>query len=372
MKLFFLNTIFIILCFSGLRANKVTVLVDYTMTKGKIDGLKKNYPQIFKDVNDVVVIYLGSGNKLQPSNKYDIFKPSCKFDESIELANFLDNNNFSFNCIINLPVSCQEIQRDYALPLIENLSKQNKKDLKRSSSTLVIDLKGVSTMENPLLELYANNRLVESGEEVEFNVKISNIKSITNSRIEWIVNGNKIKIIEVLDETKNFTFKTDIQTISSVKSQLVINGCIYESPAIEISVIKCEFSVPYSLDFNSPLAFSTYEKYPNRHIVKPLNNSDQSKIILIKQRCFFKEFQLEVSNLNGDILNIVDYKINESNSREILQFLSIKDNNIKAIDIKEAVENYPTQELYIKVIPKNLNIPYNNLPKYEVFFKECQ
>lgn len=358
--------------FSGYCANKVTVLVDYTMTKGRIDGFKKNYPQIFKEETDITVVYLGSGIKKLTSNKYDDFKLSCGFDECSEITSFLDNNNFNFTCSVNFPTTCFDLQKDYAITSIENLSKQEKKELKRSLNTLLIDLKGVNKIENPLIELYVNNRVVDAGQEVELSAKISNIKSIENSRLEWIFNGNKMKIIEIFDESKNFTFRTDLAVNTTVKCQLVINGCIYESAALNITVNECDFSIPYSLEFNAPLAFKINEKYPNRHIIAPLNNSDQSKIILIKQKCYFKEFELEVSNMSGMVLNKVPYKINELKSRELLQFLSISENNIKAIDIKEAVENYPAQELFIKIIPKNLNIPYNNLPKYEVFFKDCQ
>ena len=372
-----MKTIFILLTlfssiFSAFCANKVTVLVDYTMTKGRIDGLKKNHPQIFKEKTDIIVIYIGDGIKKLTSNKYEDFKLSCGFDECSEISSFLDNNNFNFTCSVNFPKSCSDLQKDYAIASVENLSKQEKKELKKSTTTLLIDLKGVNSMDAPLIELYANNRVVDAGQEVEFNAKISNIKSVENSRLEWVFNGNKMKIIEIFDESKNFTFRTDLTGNTSVKCQLVINGCIYESAALNITVNECDFSIPYSLEFNAPLAFKINEKYPNRHIIAPLNNSDQSKIILIRQNCFFKEFELEVSNMSGMVLNKVPYKINEVKSRELLQFLSISENNIKAIDIKEAVENYTTQELFIKIIPMNLNIPYHNLPKYEVFFKDCQ
>jgi len=372
MRFLILSLILIFSNFSGYWANKVTVLVDYTMTKGRIDGLKKIYPKIFNEKRQVDIVYLSSGIKMLTSNKYEVFKPSCKFDERTELIRFVDNNNYDFKCVVNLPNSCLEVQQDYAIASIDNLPKDGKKDLKRSSNILLIDLKGVITIETPLIELYANNSIVDVGQEVEFRAKISNIKSVSDSRFEWIINGENTKIEQITNETKNFTFRTDLQSNSLVKCQLVINGCTYESSALEISVNECEFSVPYLLDFNAPLAFSMKEKYPNRHYIAPLNNSDQSKIILIKQKCFFNEFELEVSNMAGIILKTEPYKIDEEKTREILQFLSIKDNKIKAIDIKATIEYFPAQELFIKVIPKNLNIPYNNLPKYEVFFKDCQ
>jgi hypothetical protein len=372
MKALLLYLILFCSIFSGYCANKVTVLVDYTMTRGRIDGLKKTHPQMFKEKTDIIVVYLGGGIKKLTSNKYEDFKLNCKFDECSEITSFLDNNNFNFTCSVNFPKSCSDLQKDYAIASIENLSKQEKKELKRSINTLLIDLKGVNTIENPLIELNTNNRVVDAGQEVEFIAKISNIKSIENSRLEWIFNGDKMKIIEIFDESKNFSFRTDLQSNTSVKCHLIINGCVYESSILNISVNECTFSIPYSLEFNAPLAFKTIEKYPNRHYISPLNNSDQSKVILIKQKCSFKEFEVEVSNMSGIVLNKEPYKIDEGKSRELLQFLSISDINIKAIDIKEAVENYPSQELYIKIIPKNLNIPYNNLPKYEVFFKDCQ
>jgi hypothetical protein len=102
-----------------------------------------------------------------------------------------------------------------------------------------------------------------------------------------------------------------------------------------------------------------------------MNDSNGSRVILIKQDCFFSEFEMEILNQNGAVIGRKVFQINDKSSNQILQFLSIRDKSIVAVDVQDLIDPYKEQFIFIKIIPTKIQMIERNIPKYEVFFTSC-
>jgi hypothetical protein len=102
-----------------------------------------------------------------------------------------------------------------------------------------------------------------------------------------------------------------------------------------------------------------------------MNDSNGSRVILIKQDCFFSEFEMEVLNQNGAVIGKKIFQINEKSSNQILQFLSIRDKTVVAVDVQDLIDPFKEQFIFIRIIPTKIPMIERNIPKYEVFFTSC-
>jgi hypothetical protein len=348
--------------------NKVTILVDYTMTKNRIDAIKKDYTYLFNENTDLEIFYLGKGLINPKFNKYEDFKTSCGFDECKEITNFLDNSDFIFKCFLKKFPKCINVQEDYSIPIWEPGSKlknkADKKSLRKSKNTLLIDLKGGSYNILPELSISTSESEIEAGQEIILNAQLTNTNISNSGILEWFTNDIKV-------ENRKLKYTTTLDENTIFKCTWKFENCIIESNKIEIFVRKCEAPIPYFLYFDEPLIYGKKKENPNTVYIYPLNSSNAPKIILLKQSCYFKEFELQILNTNGIILKTKTFQIDEYRSRELLKLLNIIDENIKAIDIQTIIDPFKEQVLYLKVIPTKINMSERNIPKYEVFFTSC-
>ena len=351
--------------------NKVTILVDYTMTKNRITAIKKDYPYLFNEKTKIEIFYLGKGLINSKSEKYEDFKTSCGFDECKEITNFLDNSDFIFKCFLKQFPKCIDVQADYSIPIWEPgsklnkaLNKADKKSLRKSKNRLLIDLKGGSYNTLPELSISTSESEIEAGQEIILNAQLTNTNISNSGILEWFANDIKVEI-------KKLKYTTTLDENTIFKCTWKFENCTIESNKIEIFVRKCQDSIPYFLYFEAPKIYGKQDGYPNRFYIYPLNSSNAPKIILLKQSCYFKEFQLQILNSKGVILEKETFQIDESRSRELLKLLNIIDENIKAIDIQTIIDSYKEQVLFLKVIPTKINTSERNIPKYEVFFTSC-
>lgn len=347
--------------------NKVTILVDYTMTKNRIAAIKKDYPYLFNEKTELEIFYLGKGLVNSKYEKYEDFKTSCGFDECKEITNFLDNSDFIFKCFLKQFPKCIDVQADYSIPIWEpgsKLNKADKKSLRKSKNRLLIDLKGGSYNTLPELSISTSESEIEAGQEIILNAQLTNTKISNSGILEWFENDIKV-------DNRKLKYTTTLDENTIFKCTWKFENCTIESNKIEIFVRKCQEPIPYFLYFEVPKIYGKQGTNTSRVYIYPLNSSNAPKIILLKQSCYFKEFQLQILNSKGIILETKTFQIDESLSRELLKLLNIIDENIKAIDIQTIIDPFKEQVLFLKVIPTKINMSERNIPKYEVFFTSC-
>lgn len=348
--------------------NEITLLVDYTITKARIENIKQKYAKIINEKSVLKIKYLGKeGFVKEQSNKFEELKYNCGIDECKELIDFYETNTFNFSCFIREFSNCSSLQDEYNLSTYtseKSLSKDEWRKLKKSNTILLIDLKGLGTILLPKISIVSSKNEINAGEEVIFKSEFSNFESFNFKNIDWYEND-----INVEKSAKEY--RTIPEEDIEVKCIYVFDDCQIESELLHVEVKKCDNIIPFSLYFDAPEIFSRNSRNENRIYVYPLNNSEASKVLLIKQACYFNEFEIQVLNKEGEILGSSLIQINEAKSNEILQILNIRDKSIRAVDIKEFVDNYKEEFIFIKLIPTKINIAEKNIPKYELFFTSC-
>jgi hypothetical protein len=365
MRNYFLLSLTTLLFAFNSHAKTVSILVDYTMNKARLETIKEKYPKIISEKSDIRIIYLGKpGYYSGKLNKFEEFKVKCGFDPCLELESFYESNTFGFTCFLREYSKCSTFIDDYNIPSISTLSKTEKKKLKKSDVILLIDFKGIEIKPLPQIIINASNIEIEAGEEIIFNSQFLNSQISDFNSIEWFENGIKV-------EKGSKEYRTSPEESIIVKCKWYFEDCAIESNVLNITVKKCQNSIPYSLYFEAPEIFDRKEKNQNRVYIYPLNDSYASKVILIKQSCYFNEFKMQVLDKDGNFKSEKIFQINEKSSNDILQVLSIRDKSIYAVDVQELIDKYKEQVIQIKIIPTKISMLERNIPKYEVYFTSC-
>ena len=360
-----INTTFLFLfVFSSLKlyGNTVHVIVEKTMNKNRIELIKEKYSDVMSKKTILDIIYLGKGITKEKSGKYEEFKVGCGFDECAEIDDYINENRYDFICLIREFPKCTNLQEEYGLSNIADLNKTQKKNLKKSDKILLIDLKGIEKQSLPSIILTANVNEVNAGEEVFFTAQISNSSFV--GTLEWFENGIKV-------ESRVLKYSTIPDQDIQVTCKWSFEECKVESNTTFIKVKQCESAIPFSLYFDNSAIYSRNVKNPNKVYIYPMNDSNGSRVILIKQDCFFSEFEMEILNQNGAVMGRKVFQINDKSSNQILQFLSIRDKSIVAVDVQDLIDPYKEQFIFIKIKPTKIQMIERNIPKYEVFFTSC-
>lgn len=345
-----------------LYGNTVHVIVDYTMNKNRFDLIKEKYSDVISKKTILDIIYLGKGITKEKSGKYEEFKVGCGFDECAEIDDYINENRYDFVCLIREFPKCSNLQDEYGLSNIADLNKSQKKNLKKSDKILLIDLKGIEKQSLPSIIITANMNEVNAGEEVIINAQISNT-SLAGT-LEWFENDIKV-------ESRVLKYSTIPDQDIQVACKWSYEECNVESNIAYIKVKQCESAIPFSLYFENSAIYSRNVKNPNKVYIYPMNDSNGSRVILIKQDCFFSEFEMEILNQIGTVIGRKVFQINDKSSNQILQFLSIRDKSIVAVDVQDLIDPFKEQFIYIKITPTKIPMIERNIPKYEVFFTSC-
>ena len=359
-----ITTLLFLFLFSSLKlyGNTVHVIVDYTMNKNRLDLIKEKYSDVISKKTNLDIIYIGKGITKEKLGRYEEFKVGCGFDECAEIVDYINENRYDFSCLIREFPKCSNLQDEYGISIITDLNKSQKKNLKKSDRILLIDLKGIEKQSLPSIIINANVNEVNAGEEVIFNAQISNT-SLAGT-LEWFENGIKV-------ESRVLKYSTIPDQDIQVTCKWSFEDCKVESNMAYIKVKRCELAIPFSLYFENSAIYSRNVKNPNKVYVYPMNDSNGSRVILIKQDCFFSEFEMEVLNQNGTVIGKKIFQINEKSSNQILQFLSIRDKKVVAVDVQDLIDPFKEQFIFIRIIPTKIPMIERNIPKYEVFFTSC-
>jgi hypothetical protein len=351
---------FFLFLFSSLNlfGNNVHVLVDYTMNQNRLNQIKEKYSIAFSKKTDVHIIYIGKG-EISKSDKYDPFKVSCGFDECEEINDYLNENQYDFVCVIRELSKCNRLQDEL---YFEDLNKSQKKNLKKSDNILLIDLKGVEIQPLPSISITPSEAEINAGEEILFNAQISNTS--LKGTLEWFENGIKV-------ESRILKYSTMPENDVQIICKWNFEDCTVESNEVNIKVKRCQSAIPYSLFFDNSAIYSRNINNSNKVYIYPMNDSNGSRVLLIKQDCFFSEFEMEILDKNDSLLGKKIFQINNKSSNQILQFLSIRDNSILAVDVQDLIDPFKEQFIYIRIIPTKIPMLEQNIPKYEVFFTSC-
>ena len=345
----------------NLFGKNVDVLVDYTMNKNRLDQLKEKCSIAFSKNTVVHIIYIGNGKIFSESDKYDPFKVSCGFDECEKIDEYLNYKlpEKPFVCVIRELSKCNRLQDSL---YFEDLNKSQKKNLKKSDNILLIDLKGVEIQPLPSISITPNEAEINAGEEILFNAQISNTS--LKGTLEWFENGIKV-------ESRVLKYSTMPENDVQIICKWNFEDCTVESNEVNINVKRCQSAIPYSLFFDNSTIYSRNINNSNKIYIYPMNDSNGSRVLLIKQDCFFSEFEMEILDKNDILLGKKIFQINNKSSNQILQFLSIRDNSILAVDVQDLIDPFKEQFIYIRIIPTKIPMLEQNIPKYEVFFTSC-
>ena len=121
--LFFANTVF---------SKDIVIIADYTITNNRLDVLKKNHPSIFNEKNNIYIQYLGSQKFSVKEIKNHQFNIKCGFNECTELNELLNKIDGDFITSVRSLEFCTSIIDEFTIFDLSNLTKSEKKDLKKA------------------------------------------------------------------------------------------------------------------------------------------------------------------------------------------------------------------------------------------------
>lgn len=354
--------LFFLIIANSVLSKDITIVVDYTINKSRIATLKSSYSSILNDKNNIYFQYLGGEKFIWTDNQTHTFSTKCGFIECEELEQYMSKIGDGFITRIRPIEFCASLASDYSISDLSRLSRSDKKKLKKSQNIIILDLKGIKNIPLPDLIVNSSKSNIKAGENVELEVQVI-LNDISNSKgkIQWYINSEQIE-----GESKvQITLDKD----SEIKCVWTFESCKTESNILKVKVEQCEYEIPYSLYFDVPQIYDRDSKDFNLIFIYPMHDANQSRVLLINQKCFFRDYEIEFFDEDKNLLDKKETIIDYEKSQEFLMNLQLTNPNLKAINVSDLIST--EKVLYVRIAPKNLNLRIENMPKYKVFFTSC-
>lgn len=344
----------------------VTIIVDYTIDNNRIETLKKTYRSLINKKNKVVFQYLG-GETFNLKAKPPQFNAKCGFVRCNELEKLLPKFNNLFITTISGFSFCESIKSNYIISDFSKLSKTEKRDYRKSERIIILDIKGGKDKPLPDLIISSSKTYVKAGENIQLIVAVDKSENINipEGKLQWYINSEKIE--------GEFKAATSLDTTSKIKCIWSNETCTKESNELTINVEQCSYKIPYSLFFDIPEIYGKDPDNPNINFIYPMDDSDQHRVLFIKQKCFFKDYIIEFFDKDNNLLKEEEIEINEEKSQYFLMNLDLDIKDLKGINVSDIIPKGSMETiLFVRITPKKLNPQNKSMPKYSIYFTSCR